>query len=122
MSFPSPAFDESQFLATPSPFERVTIIGAGLIGGSFAWLMRERFSTEKLHITLVDKDEKTLQLALRKGIANVAQQSLPDAFEGSHLVVLATHLTFPPYSFAHPLGKCRFSYRQFLFGRLEYLY
>jgi prephenate dehydrogenase len=54
--------------------------------------MRERFSTEKLHITLVDKDEKTLQLALRKGIANVAQQSLPDTFEGSHLVVLATHL------------------------------
>ncbi|MCE2930610.1 MAG: hypothetical protein LW809_04400 [Vampirovibrionales bacterium] len=69
MSFPSPAFDESQFLAIPSPFERVTIIGAGLIGGSFAWLMRERFGSDKLHITLVDKDEKTLQLALRKGIA-----------------------------------------------------
>ncbi len=87
-----PAFDESQFLATPSPFERVTIIGAGLIGGSFAWLMRERFASDKLHITLVDKDEKTLQLALRKCIADSAQQTLPETFSGSHLVVLATHL------------------------------
>ena len=92
VSYPPPTFDESSFLATPSPFEQVTIIGSGLIGGSFAWLMRERFSTETLHITLVDKDEKALQSALRKGIASVAQQSLPDTFGGSHLVVLATHL------------------------------
>jgi prephenate dehydrogenase len=87
-----PAFDENLLLDLPSPFKRVTIIGAGLIGGSFAWLMRERFGVEQLHITLIDQNEKRLQLALLKGIANVAQPQLPETFEGSHLVVLATHL------------------------------
>jgi prephenate dehydrogenase len=91
MSF-TPSFEDAFLNQHPSPFEAVTIIGAGLIGGSFAWLLRERFTPEELTITLVDPDEATLQMALRRGIATHVQLRLPETFTGSHLVVLATHL------------------------------
>ncbi len=45
-----------------------------------------------LHIQVVDPDEKTLQYALRAGIADKVSLTLPETFESEHLIVLATHL------------------------------
>ncbi len=83
---------DSTLFETVCPFDHVTIIGAGLIGGSFAWLMRERFDHENLAIHLIDQNESTLQSTLKKGIASTAKPQLPNDFTGNHLVVLATHL------------------------------
>lgn len=83
---------ESDLFDRPCPFKQVTLIGAGLIGGSFAWLMRERFDAQTLAIHLIDPNENTLQSALKKGIASTAKPQLPESFTGDHLVILATHL------------------------------
>ncbi len=73
-----------------SPFKYLTVIGTGLLGGSFAMACREMFSD--LHIRAVDSDEKTLQYAIRAGIVDEVSLTLPVTWEEDHLIVLATHL------------------------------
>jgi prephenate dehydrogenase len=73
------------------PFERLTVIGLGLIGGSVAMAARER--CEGIHIRGVDCNAETLQYALRHGIADDVSLTLPDTYEGRHLVILAAHLS-----------------------------
>ena len=77
-------------MAESLPFEHLTIIGAGLIGGSIAMAAKNAFPP--LHIRVVDPDEETLQYALRHGIADDVSRTLPASWEENHLVVLATHL------------------------------
>lgn len=68
------------------PFQRVTIVGVGLIGGSLALALRQRFPA--IHITGVDRP-KVLERALeRKAIHTGA--TLSAAVQDSDLVILAT--------------------------------
>ena len=71
-------------------FTHLTIIGLGLIGGSFALAARQAYPD--LHIAGIDHNESTCQAALKNGTINQVLDSLPDAFDGNHLIVLATHL------------------------------
>jgi prephenate dehydrogenase len=73
------------------PFQHLTVIGCGLIGGSF--LMAAREAWPELDIQAVDRDGETLRYLLKHEHVNRVSLTLPEAFEESHLVVLATHLS-----------------------------
>lgn len=65
---------------------KTTIIGMGLIGGSFAMSLRDNGLTD--HITAVDVSEKNRETALKLGLAdNVAE--LDEAVENADLIVLS---------------------------------
>jgi prephenate dehydrogenase len=71
-------------------FKFLTVIGLGLIGGSFAMAVRAVFPD--IHILGVDEDEEALTYAIRAGIVDKVSRQLPERFEENHLVVIATHL------------------------------
>lgn len=73
-----------------SPFEKLTVIGTGLIGGSFLMACRENFSN--LKIRAVDTNQQTLQFLVKHSLVDEVSQSVPTDFETSELVILATHL------------------------------
>jgi prephenate dehydrogenase len=72
------------------PFQRLTIIGLGLIGGSLAMAAKERFP--HWHITGVDSNPEALQYALRHGVIDQAALELPETLEDNQLVMIACHL------------------------------
>lgn len=74
-----------------APFKHLTVIGLGLIGGSFAMAARERYPD--LAIQAVDSNPGSLQYAVRHHIIDRASLTLPPVLEAGHLVVLATHLS-----------------------------
>lgn len=76
---------------TELPFKRFTVIGLGLIGGSLAMAVRERFPDWR--ITGIDPNAEALAFALKNDVIHEAASDLPDVFEDDHLVVLACHLT-----------------------------
>jgi prephenate dehydrogenase len=65
----------------------VTIIGIGLLGGSFALALRDKYP--RMRFLGVDASAVNAQLAVAKGIVD-AVLPLPDAVSQSDLVVLAT--------------------------------
>jgi prephenate dehydrogenase len=71
-------------------FTHLTVIGLGLIGGSVAMAVKERFP--EVWITGVDPDAASLQYGLKYGFVDQASLTLPDTFSGVHLVVIACHL------------------------------
>lgn len=73
-----------------SPFKQLTVIGAGLIGGSFIMACRENFPD--LHIRAIDRDAETLQYAVRMRLVDEVSLQVPTQWEEEHLIVLATHL------------------------------
>ncbi len=79
----------------PMPFQRLTVIGLGLIGGSVAMAAGEAYP--KLVIKAVDPNAETLQYALKSQIVDEVALTLPERWsEGkdeAHLIVLACHLT-----------------------------
>ncbi|MEP4393743.1 prephenate dehydrogenase/arogenate dehydrogenase family protein, partial [Marinobacter sp.] len=68
-------------------FQRVAVIGLGLIGGSLAKAIRDNV----LAVTVVGADKRADELALGKelGIIDEAAGSVAEAVAGSDLVVLA---------------------------------
>jgi prephenate dehydrogenase len=87
------------------PFASLTIVGLGLIGGSFALASRSRFP--KLPIVAIDTNSKTCDLALRQQVVDICFASIEDALpelqalwcnslkegvERPHLLILACHL------------------------------
>ena len=73
-------------MADPLPFRRVAIIGAGLIGGSFALALRKHFSG----ISLIGYDRaETLARAKESGIVQEAAAEVADAVRGADLVYVA---------------------------------
>lgn len=83
----SSSFDSSTFVS----ISHVTLVGLGLIGGSFAMLLRERLP--HVRVCGIDAHEATLQKALQREVVHHAFRTLPTTFEGAHhLVVLASHL------------------------------
>jgi prephenate dehydrogenase len=72
------------------PFTHLTVVGLGLIGGSFALAARQAYPGLTIHG--VDTDPATQVSALAQGTLTTASADLPTHYTGHHLVVLATHL------------------------------
>ena len=68
--------------------QQITIIGVGLIGGSFALALREAGADVKLVGT--GRSEANLRRAVERGIIDTWSTSLPDAVAGSDVVLMAT--------------------------------
>jgi len=68
--------------------QHITIVGVGLIGGSFALALRE--AGLDAHFTGAGRSEESLRRAVELGIVDDWHTSLPDAVENSDLVLLAT--------------------------------
>ena len=73
-----------------APFARVTVVGVGLMGGSLAAALRAL--PDAPHVTGVDPDERTLAIALEKGVVDdvASVDGCASALASADLVVLAT--------------------------------
>ncbi len=69
-------------------FNKVTIIGVGLIGGSLARVLKEKGLARE--ITGAGRSRETLELALRLGVIDHMGQGMRHAVENADLVVLAS--------------------------------
>jgi prephenate dehydrogenase len=68
-------------------FQRLALIGCGLMGGSFALALREAGLVQ--HITGFSASEKTRQRALELKVIDQACSSVAEAVQGADLVLLA---------------------------------
>lgn len=73
------------------PFKKLTVIGLGLIGGSFAMAARECFPDWQ--VQGIDPDADALDFAKTQGVIHTAAQELPAQWEDNQLIVLACHIT-----------------------------
>jgi prephenate dehydrogenase len=78
-------------------FQRLALIGCGLMGGSFALAVREASLVQ--HIAGFSASEKTRQRALELGVIDQACASVAEAVQGADLVLVAVpvgamHATF----------------------------
>ncbi len=74
-------------------FQKVAIIGLGLIGGSLAWALKK--SEEVGEVFGIDVDEKSLDYAIEKGIIDRGSKEL-EAVKHSEIIVIATHAGLIP--------------------------
>jgi prephenate dehydrogenase len=79
-------------------FQRLALIGCGLMGGSFALAMRQAGLVQ--HITGFSASEKTRQRALELGVIDQACSSVAEAVQGADLVLLAVPVGAMHSSFA----------------------
>ncbi len=79
-------------------FERLALIGCGLMGGSFALALRQAGLVQ--HITGFSASDKTRQRALELGVIDQACRSMADAVQGADLVLLAVPVGAMHSSFA----------------------
>jgi cyclohexadieny/prephenate dehydrogenase len=78
-------------IMTALPFERVALIGIGLIGSSLARVLRrDRLAGE---IVACARNQATRDKALELGLADRATEDAAEAVRGADLVVLATPLS-----------------------------
>lgn len=70
-----------------SPFRRVAVVGAGLVGGSFALASARLEGVEEVRIW--DRDPDTRRLAAARGIGGPERATLSDAVDGADLVLVA---------------------------------
>ena len=70
----------------PLPFQHVTIIGVGLIGGSLALAIKQRFPA--IHITGVDTPQ-VLKRALDRHAIDLADKSIKRSVRSADLIILA---------------------------------
>lgn len=75
---------------SPHSFQRLTVIGLGLIGGSLA--MAARAVYPELWIQGVDSDAEALTYAIQSNVVDKVSRTVPEYFEEDHLIVIATHL------------------------------
>jgi prephenate dehydrogenase len=68
-----------------SPFQRITIIGVGLIGGSLALAIKQRYPA--IRITGVDKPQ-VLKRALKRHAIDVAERSVKQAVCSADLIII----------------------------------
>ncbi|MFM7468379.1 MAG: prephenate dehydrogenase [Vampirovibrionales bacterium] len=82
----------SESPSSPCPYDKITVLGLGLMGGSFVMGVRARYP--ECHIQGMDPNPSTLQKALQEHLIHqVALDVESLSLEGtSHLVVLASHL------------------------------
>ncbi len=67
---------------------QVTIIGVGLLGGSFGMAVRKACAADR--VAGVDLDQATLDCALARGAIDVGHLDLAEGVSGANVVVLAT--------------------------------
>ncbi len=72
-------------MASAIPFRRVAIIGTGLIGGSFALRLRQRFPG----ISVAGYDRAAVESAKRRGAIDEVAPDLKSALRGADLVYVA---------------------------------
>ncbi|MGD0037038.1 MAG: prephenate dehydrogenase/arogenate dehydrogenase family protein, partial [Bacteroidota bacterium] len=68
------------------PFQRITIIGVGLIGGSLALAIKHRFPP--VQIIGVDKPQ-ILKRALKRDVIDIAESSVERAVRSADLIIIA---------------------------------
>lgn len=72
-------------------FNKVTVAGLGLIGGSLAWALR---SSGKIgRVSGIDTDPGTIEYALGKGIIDEGPEDAAEAVSGAEVIVIATHVS-----------------------------
>ncbi len=71
-------------------FEKVAVIGLGLIGGSLAAALRD--SGEVGEVFGVERDSESLRFALENGIADTGSSEIGPEISGSEIVVVATYV------------------------------
>jgi prephenate dehydrogenase len=71
-------------------FDKVTVIGLGLIGGSLAWALKrsKRVGT----VFGVDTDEESIEYALENEIIDEGSTDSAEGASGAEIVVIATHV------------------------------
>ena len=79
-------------------FQRLALIGCGLMGGSFALALREAGLVQ--HITGFSASEKTRKRALELEVIDQACTSVAEAVKGADMVLLAVPVRAMPSSFA----------------------
>ncbi|WP_396435588.1 prephenate dehydrogenase [Limnohabitans sp.] len=84
-------------------FQRLALIGCGLMGGSFALALRQAGLVQ--HITGFSASEKTRQRALELGVIDQACSSVAEAVQGADLVLLAVPVGAMQASFAALQGS-----------------
>jgi prephenate dehydrogenase len=77
----------ASFLSMSIDFKKVAVLGGGLLGGSLALALRERFP--ELAVTLWSRREETAAEARQRGITG-ASSVLADCVAGADLIVLST--------------------------------
>ncbi len=70
------------------PFDRIAIIGVGLLGGSLALACRERGLAR--HIVGYGRDRNNLETAVRRNVIDAYAEDLNSAVKGADLIVLCT--------------------------------
>ncbi len=71
-------------------FQKITIIGLGLIGGSLAWALKKSGGVSE--VFGIDCDEKSLDYAIKKGIIDKGSQELEKGVKNSEIIVIATRV------------------------------
>jgi len=72
-------------------FDRVAVVGAGLIGGSVGMALRARRLARE--VVAAARSEETIELALARGAADRATRDVTEAVAGADLVVLAAPIS-----------------------------
>ena len=81
-----------------TPFERVAVIGVGLIGGSFALALKQARGCK--HVVGFGRDPRNLKLALDRGVIDSIAGTIAEAVRGADLVLVATPVAQFPAVFA----------------------
>ena len=81
-----------------TPFERVAVIGVGLIGGSFALALKQARGCK--HVVGFGRDSRNLKLALDRGVIDSIAGTIAEATRGADLVLVATPVAQFPAVFA----------------------
>lgn len=71
-------------------FEKVAVVGLGLIGGSLAAALRK--SGEVGEVFGVERDPESLRFALESGVADAGSSRVDSGISGSEIVVVATYV------------------------------
>ncbi len=71
-------------------FNKVAVVGLGLIGGSLAWALKR--SKQVRNVFGVDTDEETIEYALRKQIIDEGSCDIARGAQGAEIVIIATHV------------------------------
>ncbi|MDE0292315.1 MAG: prephenate dehydrogenase/arogenate dehydrogenase family protein [Candidatus Dadabacteria bacterium] len=71
-------------------FEKVAVVGLGLIGGSLAAALRE--SGEVGEVFGIERDTESLRFALENGITDTGASEIGPGMSGSEIVVIATYV------------------------------
>ncbi|HKO87346.1 MAG TPA: prephenate dehydrogenase/arogenate dehydrogenase family protein [Burkholderiales bacterium] len=71
-----------------SAISKLTVIGVGLIGGSFALALKAAGAVQ--HVVGVGRSAENLQLALSRGVIDAIETDVAQAVQGAQLVFVAT--------------------------------